>query len=94
MITYLIAQYLIVSGILKLNKKIAFSNLENAIYFFFKVIQLMGNLSLKLHINTSQLALQKNNQNTPKPAPSNMNIGPGQAPTRAQPNPKNTPPIR
>jgi uncharacterized membrane protein YhhN len=32
MITYLIAQYLIVSGILKI-KKIAFSNLENAIYF-------------------------------------------------------------
>jgi hypothetical protein len=25
----------------------------------------MGYLSLKLHINTSQLALQKNNQNTP-----------------------------
>jgi uncharacterized membrane protein YhhN len=34
MITYLIAQYLIVSGILKLNQKIAFSNLENAIIFF------------------------------------------------------------
>jgi uncharacterized membrane protein HdeD (DUF308 family) len=32
---YLIAQYLIVSGILKF--KIAFSNLENAIYFFLKL---------------------------------------------------------
>jgi hypothetical protein len=71
----------------KLNKKIAFSNLENIFFFSYNN---WGNLSLKLHINTSQLALQKNNQNTPKPAPSNMNIGPGQAPTRAQPNPKNS----
>jgi hypothetical protein len=85
MITYLIAQYLIVSGILKLTKKIAFS--KKMLFTFLKLPQL-SNLSLKLHINTSQLALQKNNQNTPKPAPSNMNIGPGQAPTRAQPNPK------
>jgi hypothetical protein len=60
--------------------------------FFFIIINVI--YLLKLHINTSQLAPKKNNQNTPKPAPSNMNIGPGQAPTRAQPNPKNTPPIR
>jgi hypothetical protein len=58
MITYLIAQYLIVSGILKLNQKIAFSNLENAIIFF-KVITINGIYLLKLHINTSQLALQR-----------------------------------
>jgi hypothetical protein len=66
----------------------AFSNLENAIYFFLKLPQLMGNLSLKLHINTSQLALKRTIKTLQKPAPSNMNIG--QAPTRAQPNPKNT----
>jgi len=28
------------------------------------------------------------------PAPSNINIGPGQEPTKAQPNPKNIPPIQ
>ena len=28
------------------------------------------------------------------PAPNNVNIGPGHAPTNAQPNPKQIPPIR
>jgi hypothetical protein len=56
-------------------------------YFFFIVINEAIYLS-ELHINKSQVGSEKNNTNAQKPAPSNINIGPGQEPTSAHPNPK------
>jgi hypothetical protein len=63
--------------------------------FFFLVITINGiNLSFKkLHINTSQLALQKEQSKHSKPAPSNI-ISLDKHLQEPNSNQKNTPPIR